>query len=293
VAIEDYPHAVAVNPVTNKAYVANTLSDTVTVIDGSDDSTTSVAIGDGPRALAVNPVTSKVHVANLTSENVTVITRDRTQPSPLTTAIAPLPGNTTTTAVTGFSFTATSAFTPTAPPVHQIYYQVDTRTGPRLRATPDGASVSSDTNDPFPENNSDSHLVTFASLGTTGSINCGDSITADTVLESDLNCSGPGLTFGADGITLDLNGHTINGNSGPCEECPFEAGIEINGHTGVTIINGTVHGFVYGIFVQNGSHDNTVTSIVTTNNIFNGISLLGDSDDNQIEDCQSQDNSTL
>ena len=41
---------------------------------------------------------------------------------------------------------------------------------------------------------------------------CGQTITADTTLNSDLtNCTGPGITIGADDITLDLNGHTITG----------------------------------------------------------------------------------
>ena len=39
------PIAVAVNPVTNKIYVANTGSDNVTVIDGATNATTTVAAG--------------------------------------------------------------------------------------------------------------------------------------------------------------------------------------------------------------------------------------------------------
>ena len=44
---------------------------------------------------------------------------------------------------------------------------------------------------------------------------CGDTITADTTLDSDLtNCPGDGLVIGAGSITLDLNGHTIDGDGG-------------------------------------------------------------------------------
>jgi hypothetical protein len=44
-------------------------------------------------------------------------------------------------------------------------------------------------------------------------VSCGDTIVANTTLHADLvNCSGIGLVIGADGITLDLNGHTITGN---------------------------------------------------------------------------------
>jgi len=49
------PVAVAVNPVTNKIYVANQNSDNVTVIDGATNGTTTLAAGDAPRDVAVNP----------------------------------------------------------------------------------------------------------------------------------------------------------------------------------------------------------------------------------------------
>ena len=40
------PIAVAVNPVTNKIYVANYSSNTVTVIDGATNSTATVSVGN-------------------------------------------------------------------------------------------------------------------------------------------------------------------------------------------------------------------------------------------------------
>jgi YVTN family beta-propeller protein len=58
------PCAIAVNPATNKIYIANRDSNTVTVIDGATDSTTTVSVGTGPDAVAVNPVTNKIYVAN-------------------------------------------------------------------------------------------------------------------------------------------------------------------------------------------------------------------------------------
>ena len=63
----------AVNPVTNKIYVANYGSANVTVIDGATNTTTTVAAGTTPCAVAVNPVTNKIYVANHGSDNVTVI----------------------------------------------------------------------------------------------------------------------------------------------------------------------------------------------------------------------------
>ncbi|WP_256761784.1 X2-like carbohydrate binding domain-containing protein [Cohnella sp. WQ 127256] len=73
VAVGTHPIAAAVNPVTNKIYVANHGSSTVTVVYGATNTTTTVPVGDRPVAVAVNPVTNKIYVANLGSNNVTVI----------------------------------------------------------------------------------------------------------------------------------------------------------------------------------------------------------------------------
>jgi YVTN family beta-propeller protein len=59
------PTAVAVNPMTNKIYVANIKSNTVTVINGNTPNlTTTVGVGNQPSALAVNPALNKIYVAN-------------------------------------------------------------------------------------------------------------------------------------------------------------------------------------------------------------------------------------
>ncbi len=64
VAAGTSPFSVAVNPVTNKIYVANYGSNNVTVIDGATNATTTVAAGTHPYSVAVNPVTNKIYVAN-------------------------------------------------------------------------------------------------------------------------------------------------------------------------------------------------------------------------------------
>jgi YVTN family beta-propeller protein len=64
---------VAVNPVTDKIYVANNGSNTVTVMDGACNTTATVTAGTNPSAVAVNPVTDKIYVTNFFSGNVTVI----------------------------------------------------------------------------------------------------------------------------------------------------------------------------------------------------------------------------
>jgi YVTN family beta-propeller protein len=107
------PRALAVNPVTNKVYVANGSDASVTVVDGATGDTETVrtgtdpvdvavnpltnmiyvptlegrvavingwtndtafvAVGDTPVAVAVNPVSNKVYVANSASDDVTII----------------------------------------------------------------------------------------------------------------------------------------------------------------------------------------------------------------------------
>ncbi len=67
------PSAVEVNPVTNKIYVVNEFSNNVTVIDGTNNTTTTVTVGTNPSAVAINSVTNKIYVTNRNSNNVTVI----------------------------------------------------------------------------------------------------------------------------------------------------------------------------------------------------------------------------
>ena len=63
------PFALALNPVTNRIYVANDANGsnaTVSVIDGSNDTLVGspIRLGNSPNALAVNPVTNKIYVIN-------------------------------------------------------------------------------------------------------------------------------------------------------------------------------------------------------------------------------------
>ncbi len=114
------------NPVTNKVYVTNSGSTNVTVIDGASNTTSTVAAGNGPVTSAVNPVTGKIYVANKGGSDVTVITEAQAQPNPLTTAITPLPGNTTTNAAQAFQFNAANT---APPPVTNLFFQFDTFEG--------------------------------------------------------------------------------------------------------------------------------------------------------------------
>ncbi len=69
----DEPGAVAVNPVTNRVYVANFEDRNVAVVDGATKTTSTINAGSNPSAVAVNQVTNKVYVPNMGDNTVTVI----------------------------------------------------------------------------------------------------------------------------------------------------------------------------------------------------------------------------
>ena len=126
-------------------------------------------------------------------------------------------------------------------------------------------------------------LIIFLSIkaSISYSATCGDTITQDTTLESDLkDCSGDGLIVGTDNITLRLNGHTISGTFATGSNCNGTptAGIKIDGRKDIEIIGpGKVEGFGDGLFINLGS-DIRVEGITTAGNCRNGIALINVSD---------------
>jgi nitrous oxidase accessory protein NosD len=110
-------------------------------------------------------------------------------------------------------------------------------------------------------------------------LHCGATIKHSTKLTKDLtDCPGVGLRIGADGITLDLNGHTI---AAAAKRNPTAHGILNVGHDRVTIKGGTVKGFgAYGVRLA-GVQRNHVTDMKMTGN-FTGIGLV-ESSQNLVE----------
>jgi parallel beta-helix repeat protein len=108
-------------------------------------------------------------------------------------------------------------------------------------------------------------------------VTCGDTISIDTKLDSDLtNCPGNGIVIGADDIELDLNGHTIDGDGVlGCDEfyaCDF--GVDNTaGHDGVTIENGTIRDFATAVFVLDAG-DNRLRRVSASHNILGGVLLI-------------------
>lgn len=95
----------------------------------------------------------------------------------------------------------------------------------------------------------------FTVIGLAGSASaselCGATITDDLKLRHDLACDEAGITVGADGVTIRLNGHTI---SGPDSHDSAISGIIVNGSSDVTIRGpGTIVGFFAGIRIVNSS----------------------------------------
>jgi parallel beta-helix repeat protein len=92
-------------------------------------------------------------------------------------------------------------------------------------------------------------LVAFVSLAAAGSaqarpgseteVSCGQTLKASVRLANDLvGCPGSGLIIGANNITVDLNGHTIDGTN-------KVGGIDVQKHANVTIENGAITDFYY------------------------------------------------
>jgi len=101
-----------------------------------------------------------------------------------------------------------------------------------------------------------------------GNVICGQTLTESTIVENDLaNCPGDGLVAGADGITIDLNGHTIDGQT-----IPTGNGIAISGFDGVVVENGTITGFDVGVSIVLGADRTRVRDLrISGDGIGNGI----------------------
>lgn len=104
-------------------------------------------------------------------------------------------------------------------------------------------------------------------------VKCGQTVTADTTLANDLaDCPGVGIVIGADGITLDLNGHTVDGDGVADVE-----GINNDGHDHVTVMDGAITDFVEGVVVLD-ARDNRLRGLSTRRNRHAGIFVDGATD---------------
>jgi parallel beta-helix repeat protein len=114
-------------------------------------------------------------------------------------------------------------------------------------------------------------------------VSCGQTLAHSVRLANDLrDCPREGLIIGADRITIDLNGHTIDGTAtqaADCDTVDFDqtAGIDDRaGHDGLTIENGTVQQFPTGIGAGSdttGMADSHLRHLVVRDNRFSGIDI--------------------
>ena len=87
---------------------------------------------------------------------------------------------------------------------------------------------------------------------------CGATTFADITLDDDLICAATAIVIGADGVTVDLNGHTVRG-SGVGE------GVLAAGRTDVTVKNGAIANFESGVRILDSS-DVTIKDMTLTGN---------------------------
>jgi large repetitive protein len=114
-------------------------------------------------------------------------------------------------------------------------------------------------------------------------VSCGDTITADTTLDADLvNCENHGIVIAADNVTLDLNGHLVDGDGTPAVDCdqrkePCDLGLFNDGHSGVTVMHGSVREFNAGVLFGTATgraRNNRVLGVSATRNQFVGIGIF-------------------
>jgi len=106
-------------------------------------------------------------------------------------------------------------------------------------------------------------------------LRCGDRITVDTTLHRDLlDCPNNGIVIGADDITLDLNGHRIDGDDAlaPCPRI-CNVGVLNNGHNDVRIKDGDIRQFGVGVLLF-GARRNGLSDLTAAGNVFSGIILF-------------------
>ena len=120
-------------------------------------------------------------------------------------------------------------------------------------------------------------LLVLATPASATHVQCGDTLTSDTTLDSDLvDCHPIGVQVIGPDITLDLNGHTIDGQRAGYGVWSFRDGFDIK--------NGTVREFALGVVfdgnLETSGHQVTGTAIADTDIALdasntNGIVLAG------------------
>jgi large repetitive protein len=100
-------------------------------------------------------------------------------------------------------------------------------------------------------------------------VRCGQVLDTSVLVTNDLSdCPADGLIIGAPGITVALDGHTIDGVG-------LGTGVLNDGHRGVTITGGTLREFDVGVLLNPGTADNVASHLDVELNQEAGIRLSG------------------
>ena len=117
-------------------------------------------------------------------------------------------------------------------------------------------------------------LVTAPAAHADSAPPCGTVITSDFVLSGDMYCpTGSALIVGGvAGTTVDLGGHQLVGGGGTSG---FNSGVSVTGNRDVTVMNGTIIGFDFGVFAAGGSPDDAPNTLKDLRLTGNRIGFVG------------------
>jgi len=105
---------------------------------------------------------------------------------------------------------------------------------------------------------------------TTPITTCGQTVSTNAVLTTDLDCIAHGIVVDTAGVTIDLKGYTISGDRGT-----DHYGVYVLGVSGVTIKNGVIRNFGYGIKSIGVANQLAVANVLVSGNAWFGVSVLG------------------
>jgi parallel beta-helix repeat protein len=111
-------------------------------------------------------------------------------------------------------------------------------------------------------------VLPLSAFGDPPSVVCGQTVMSDVTLNEDLVCSGTALTVGAGGVTIDLDGHEIQGDGSGVGVFVF---LDVTGD--VAVRDGAISGFGSGIVALRGNL--RVTHMNISANEGSGISVAG------------------
>lgn len=114
---------------------------------------------------------------------------------------------------------------------------------------------------------------------------CGATVVEDVNLDQDLVCAGGGITVGADGIRIHLQGHSITGPGAGAF-----AGIRVAGHSNVSIVGGTIQRFMTGVLVNTATNVEIKEMILRSN--VDGVDLQAGSRDVTVKASEFIGNTT-